>query len=467
MEQLSLEEIINAVDGEVVFKGDKTEYNAICTDTRKIQNGNIFIALKGENFNGNNFIGKASEKGAVICIGDEINDKPDDIGRHTTVIKVKDTNKALKDLAKYYRSKLHIKVIAVTGSTGKTSTKDLIAAVLSEKYSVFKTEGNFNNEIGLPLMIFKLDRSYDVAVLEMGMSHFGEIHNMADVARPDIAVITNIGISHIEYLKTRENILKAKMEITDFFNKDSILIVNGDNDLLSKMNYTDCKFFKVGTDESFDLNARKIELGEQSISFDLFEKNKSLVKKFNVDIPGRHNVLNSLLAISCGRTLNMNFSDIQKGIKNLQSTSMRLDIIREGKFTIVNDCYNASPDSMVAAVDVLKNIKCKRRIAVLGSMLELGNNSFKEHKDIAVYCAENNIDILVSIGMFNKAYSEGFSSETKNSKFQEKIYKGFENYEEAVEYLLSILEAGDVVLVKASRSMKFEKIVKELMKNNS
>lgn len=253
MENIKLEEIIKAVNGELVITGEKDEYNSVSTDTRKIEKGDIFIALKGENFNGNNFVEMAIEKGAALCIVSEINFSEGKVSKSSYVIKVENTNKALLDLAKYYRSKLDIKVVAITGSTGKTSTKDLVAAVLSEKYKVFKTEGNFNNEIGLPLMIFKLDKSYDIAVLEMGMNHFNEIHNMAEAAKPDIAIITNIGISHIENLGSRENILKAKLEITDFFCKDSILIINGDDDLLSNFESDKFKVYKIGTDKNLIL----------------------------------------------------------------------------------------------------------------------------------------------------------------------------------------------------------------------
>lgn len=263
MEFIKLEEIIKAVNGELVITGEKDEYNSVSTDTRKIKRGDIFIALKGENFNGNNFVETAIEKGADLCIVSELGFDKEKINKSSYIVKVENTNKALLDLAKYYKSKLGIKVVAITGSTGKTSTKDLVAAVLSEKYKVFKTEGNFNNEIGLPLMIFKLDKSYDIAVLEMGMNHFNEIHNMAEAAKPDIAIITNIGISHIENLGSRENILKAKLEVTDFFDNDNALIINGDNDLLSDFESDKYKVYKIGTENKFDFNGQKLILEEE------------------------------------------------------------------------------------------------------------------------------------------------------------------------------------------------------------
>ncbi len=319
MENVKLEEIIKAVNAELVITGEKDEYNSVSTDTRKIEKGDIFIALKGENFNGNNFVQTAIEKGASLCIVSEINFDKEKICKSSYIIKVENTNKALLDLAKYYKSKLDIKVVAITGSTGKTSTKDLVAAVLSEKYKVFKTEGNFNNEIGLPLMIFQLDKSYDIAVLEMGMNHFNEIHNMAEAAKPDIAIITNIGISHIENLGSRENILKAKLEVTDFFSKDSILIINGDNDLLSNFQSDKYKVCKIGTEKKFDFNGENLNLEEESIEFDILEQGETAYKGFNVNVPGKHNVLNSLIAIACGKVLDMNYEQIQTGIKKFKS----------------------------------------------------------------------------------------------------------------------------------------------------
>ncbi|MGO5065668.1 MULTISPECIES: UDP-N-acetylmuramoyl-tripeptide--D-alanyl-D-alanine ligase [unclassified Clostridium] len=456
MEFIKLEEIIKAVNGELVITGEKDEYNSVSTDTRKIKKGDIFIALKGENFNGNNFVETAIEKGADLCIVSELGFDKEKINKSSYIVKVENTNKALLDLAKYYKSKLGIKVVAITGSTGKTSTKDLVAAVLSEKHKVFKTEGNFNNEIGLPLMIFKLDKSYDIAVLEMGMNHFNEIHNMAEAAKPDIAIITNIGISHIENLGSRENILKAKLEVTDFFDKDNALIINGDNDLLSDFESDKYKVYKIGTENKFDFNGQNLILEEESIEFDILEQGKIAYKNFKVNVPGKHNVLNSLTAIACAKILDMDYKNIQNGIKNLKATSMRLDIIRENGFTIINDCYNASPDSMKAAIDVMKNINGKRTIALLGSMMELGNESYKAHREVSEYAKEKEIDLLFSIGEFNEAYREGFEEVNKDN------YKSFLNNKEAAKYIKNIIRDDDVILVKASRTMRLEEIVEEL-----
>lgn len=458
MERLTFEEIIEAVKGEVAIKGSDIEFNAVSTDTRKIEMGNLFIALRGENFNGNDYIALASEKGASLCIADEIKFKEEDLKSNTTVILVKDTKVALLDLAMYYRSKLLVKMVGITGSTGKTSTKDLTAAVLSSKYKVFKTKGNFNNEIGLPLMMFQIDNSYDIAILEMGMSNFEEIHRLAKVAKPEIGIITNIGISHIENLKTRENILKAKMEITDFFNKDSLLIVNGDNDLLNTVNSQDYRVIKTGIENGIEYVAKDVLLEENSVSFSVAEQGEAEQYGVSVDVPGKHNVLNSLLAIACGRALNLSYKDIAKGIKNLETTSMRLDIVKGTKFTIVDDCYNASPDSMIAALEVLTNLKGKRKIAILGTMKELGDKAYEAHRKIGEHAKEKGIDLLITVGEFNNAFGEGFNNVDKHISSI--------NDEEAFKCIKEYIKEEDAVLVKASRSMKFETIVNKLKNIN-
>lgn len=471
MEKITIEEILQAVEGKLVVEGTvntedniETEYgnitfSGVSTDSRKIEKNNIFIALKGENFNGNDYILQAIKAGAALSIIDEIKFNKDDINSSMSVIIVNDTRKALLSLAKFYRSKLSTKIIGITGSTGKTSTKDLTAAVLSSKFKVFKTLGNFNNEIGLPLMIFKLDNSFDAAVLEMGMSNFQEIHRLADVSRPDIALITNIGLSHIENLKTRENILKAKLEITDFFDSEKVLILNGEDELLKDVETIDYKILKTGTDLGFDFCAKDINLSESSIGFTLYEKEGNITEQFTIEIPGKHNILNSILAIACGRLFGMDYAAIKEGLKNLQTTSMRLDIVRCDKFTIIDDCYNASPDSMKAALDVVSNMKGQRRIAVLGTMRELGDSSYEAHKEVGKYAKDKKIDVLLTTGEFSDAFKEGFEKDsTANSII------AFKNSNDLIEYLKKNICEDDLVLIKASRYMKFENIVSEIKK---
>ncbi len=452
--ELSFKEIVDSIDGKVIIQGENKEFNKICTDTRKIEKNNIFLALKGERFNGNKYAKAALEKGASIAIIDEEIEDLEECNGLGTIIKVNNGNEALLSIAKYYREKLGLKVIGITGSTGKTSTKDVLASFLSEKYKVFKTKGNFNNHIGLPLMILELDSSYDVAVLEMGMSNLGEIHTLANCARPDIALITNIGLSHIENLKTRENILKAKMEITDFFNENNVLIVNGEDEYLSKIENKNYKVLKVGYNKSFDFVGKEIELDDNKTSFTAISKNEEC--RFDLPMVGAHNVLNSLLGIAASNELNVKLQDMKHGLSNIEATSMRLEFINANNFEIINDCYNASPDSMKAAIDVLKSRKGKRKVAILGTMNELGSEAYNAHKEVGEY-AKNKVDLLITTGEFEDAYKSGFENESI------RIYNTKENL---INDLKNVIQKEDTVLVKASRGIKFEDIVKALEEIN-
>ncbi|NME82036.1 UDP-N-acetylmuramoyl-tripeptide--D-alanyl-D-alanine ligase [Clostridium sp. SM-530-WT-3G] len=448
---LNLNEVIQAVNGEVIVKNNEGIFNKISTDTRKIEQENLFIALKGDNFNGNNYAVSAIEKGASVVIVDEVNFKEEELNGKGTIIKVKDTRIALGDLAAYYRSKLGIKVVSITGSTGKTSTKDLIAAFLSGKYRVFKTQGNFNNDIGLPLMIFELSKDYDVAVLEMGTSNFGEIHRLASIAKPDIAAITNIGVAHIEYLKTRENILKEKMSISDFFENKNDLVINCENDMLKTVKESEkYNLQKTGYDESYDLYARNVKLTCDTTSFEVVTKSKK-THEFTLNMVGEHNVLNALLGIQIGLDLGLTFEEMEKGLENFKATSMRLEFIKKDNFTIINDSYNANPDSMKAALNVLKNYSGKRKIAILGTMGELGSHAKEAHKEVGSF-AKDRADILLTTGDFKEQYKEGFGDKTFVYDTKEDLIAG----------LKTMIKDDDTLLVKASRSAKFEEIIKEL-----
>lgn len=446
---LTLSEVLKAVDGKLIIKNNEGFFEKISTDTRKIQDNSLFIALKGNNFNGNNYVVEAIKSGATVAIVDELSFKTEELNEKGTIIKVDDTKIALGALAKYYREKLGIKVVGITGSTGKTSTKDLVAAFLSGKYSVFKTKGNFNNEIGLPLMIFELSSKYDIAVLEMGTSNFNEIHRLANIARPDMGIITNIGVSHIEYLKTRENILNEKLSITDFFNKEGILVINCENDMLKKVkDNNNFVIHRTGYYKDYDLYAENIELTEISTSFDAVN-NKGERHKFKLNMVGEHNVLNALLGIKVAENFGINFKEMEAGLNNFEATSMRLEFIKKDNFTIINDCYNASPDSMKSALSVLKTYCGNRKIAILGDMGELGDHSKIAHEEVGKD-AIGKADIVLTIGKFKENYKMGFGENTFI----------FNNKCELEQYLKNIIKTGDVILVKASRSAKFEEIVK-------
>ena len=448
--QITFNEMLKAMDGEVIVQGKEIKFNKICIDTRKVEKDNVFLAIKGANFNGNDFALKALELGASVVIIDEVKFNIEDVNVNGTVIKVKNTRQALLDLAKFYREKLGLKVIGVTGSTGKTSTKDLIAALLSDKYKVFKTKGNFNNDIGLPLMILELTCDYDVAVLEMGMSSLGEIELLADVARPDIGVITNIGLSHIENLKTQENILKAKMEISTFFNENNVLIVNGEDEFLKNISGKSFKVKKIGYNHEYDVYASNIILREDSVKFTA----NCGDDKFDFELPmaGKHNVLNMMLAIDIAKNLNVSLKDMNEGLSNLKATSMRLETEKTNKITIINDCYNASPDSMKSSIEVLMTKAASRRVAILGDMYELGSKTEEAHEEVGSF-AKGKIDLLIVIGENVNNYENGFGSEH---------IRKFASKDDFFEEVDNLINKDDVILVKASRGMRFEEIISKL-----
>lgn len=451
MLELNLQEIVKATKGALLKEADVKEIKAVSTDTRKIEEGTMFIALKGENFNGNNYVLDAFNKGAKIAIVDEVKCDLNELKEDVALIKVQNTGRALMDLAKFYREKLGLKVVGITGSAGKTSTKDLVAAVLSDKYKVFKTKGNFNNEIGLPLMILELDSTYDVAILEMGMRGLGQIKELAEIASPDLGIITNIGISHIEILKTRENILKAKMEIATFFDKNNTLVVCGNDDFLGALPEAQYKIVKTGVGENFEIGAKNIALEELSSKFTVYDGEKE--EEFSLDMPGEHNISNLMLGIAIAKELGVSFEEMKRGLKNIEATSMRLELIKKDGFSILNDCYNSSPVAVKSAIDVMKNIEGKRRIAVLGTMRELGHKSEEAHREIGKYAKENGIEKVLCFGNFSKNIKEGYGEGCT-------VY---ENKEELIKDLLNIICEGDIILVKASRSLKFEEITKALL----
>lgn len=450
MLELSLDEVVKAVDGELLKSPKEYTAKKVSTDTRKIEKDTLFIALKGANFNGNSYVKEACEKGANLCIVDELFFDLNEIKDESGIVKVKDTRKALMDLAKFYREKLGLKVIGVTGSVGKTSTKDLLAAILSSKYKVFKTKGNFNNDIGLPLMVLELDKSYDIAILEMGMSALGEIERLVNIANPDMAVISNIGICHIEHLKTRENILKAKMEITTNFSENSVLAVNGNDDMLCNVSSDKFKVIKAGIGEDFEIYAKDITINELSSDFTVVTPEGST--KLHLDMPGMHNVQNIMPDIAIARELGLTLEEIKEGLNNLEATSMRFEIIDMKDYKVIDDTYNSSPAACRTSTDVMVNLPSKRKICVFGTMKQLGEESEKEHREIGQYAKEKGIDLLLCCGDFSENIAEGFGQNCKVYKDKPSLIKD----------LKSIIQKDDLILVKASRGMHFEDIVKEI-----
>lgn len=451
MKPITLKSVAQAVNGKISDeKYNDVVIENITTDTRKIAEGDLFIPLKGENFDGHKFIEQAFEKGALCCLSAE-NTKSE-----KAVIYVSDTRKALRDLAEYYISLFDIPVVGITGSVGKTTTKDMIASVLMQKYNVLKTEGNFNNEIGLPLTVFKITEDTQVAVLEMGMNSFGEIHNLSKVAKPDIAVITNVGVSHIENLGSREGILKAKCEIFDYMKDNGTAVLNIDNDMLQTLEgKTKFNTLWYGVENKKDIYADNIvKNGVESISCDIHMKDENF--SVYIPVPGEHMVLNAMAAALVGNKLGLTVAEIKRGIEEFVPTKMRMAVVKTEKgTTIINDVYNANPVSMKAGIDVLSGGEGEK-ICILGDMFELGQFAKEMHYDTGVYAAEKKIDKIICIGEISKSMYEGALSLGGNAFY-------FETQDEFIEKgIEELVSEGATVLVKASRGMNFEKTAEKI-----
>lgn len=465
MKNLTIKNIIEVTKGKLVIGNEEKICKTYSKDTRTIKKGDCYIGIKGEKFDGSKFWETALENGAETVIVQDVDFAEKDIEKwkNKNIIKVEKTLEALYEIAKYKRNLYNIPVIAITGSVGKTSTKDMIANVVSQKYKTLKTQGNHNNNIGLPFTILEL-QDEEAMVLEMGMNHFGEISLLTSIAKPTICVITNIGTSHIGNLGSRENILKAKLEILEGL-REPVVVINNDNDLLHKWYEKNKENFNIhtyGIKEKSMLNATNTKLEEQSSSFECEINEK--VENIKVNVGGEHFILNALCALTVGTLLEIPNDKLVYGIENFELTQKRMDICNlKNDIKIINDAYNASFESMQASLHVLSEYKERRKIAVLGDMFELGEFAKELHKKVGEEVANNKIDILIANGE-NAKYIVETAKEKLNN---ENIYY-LNTKEEIEEMLQKISKPGDVILFKASNGMQFYKIAErmiELWKN--
>ena len=462
MKGMSIQAIAKACNGIVYdTNGNATESSAPCLqqevkgvelDSRKLQEGYLFIATKGERVDGHSFIPQAFEKGCYAVVCEKL---PENAAGPCIV--VEDSFKALQDIAAYYREQLCVKVVGITGSVGKTSTKEVIASVLSEKYHVLKTEGNFNNEIGLPLTVLKIRDEHEVAVLEMGINHFGEMHRLSRIAKPDVCVITNIGQCHLEFLIDRDGILRAKSEIFDYMNPKGVVCLNGDDDKLITVEKVHGKrpvFF--GKSEACDIQAVHVEnLGLEGSKAEVCENNglEEEMEPYAIRlyVPGEHMVSNALAAIAVGRALGLTRTEMINGIAGTGSVGGRSNIIRDDTLTIIDDCYNANPVSMKAAIDLLESATTKR-VALLGDMFELGEKEKELHRGVGEYLAQKEIEKVICVGNLAKEIYEGAKAGNAECHW-------YADKKELTDNIRQLIEKGDTVLVKASHGMRFAELI--------
>lgn len=453
---MKVEDIVKATNGKLLIGNLEEDCENFCTDTRKIQKGDVYVGLKGEKFNGNEYYKEALEKGAKVAVisGIEVTKEDLDKYKDKTIIEVKDSLEAFGDIAAYKRDLYDIPVVQITGSVGKTSTRDIIANVVRTQYKTLQTEGNQNNAVGLPTTLLKL-KDHEAVVVESGMNHLGEIRYLGKIAKPTVAVITNIGTAHIGFLGSRENILKAKLEILENLKPDGYIVINNDNDMLNKWAKEDTKYKKYtfGIDEKSDVMAYNIKVNENYSTYNVKINNKEYSVK--VPVSGIHFVYNSLCAIAVGNLLNIAPENIIKGIETFTLTKNRMEIdkIKDG-VTVINDAYNASYDSMKAAIEYLQGLPGERKIAVLGDMFELGKFSEEIHRKVGIEVFTHKIDMLVTVGKESKYIAE----EVKYLGMSKDNVASFDTTEEAINYLNKTLRKNDVVLLKAANGMHFSKI---------
>lgn len=444
IEPLKLSEIINATGGTLLSGNADVIITSVTTNSKKATEGSLFVPLIGENADGHNYISGAISNGAAasLTMKDALHD--------TNLVKVSDTRLMLSKIANLYRSKFDITLIALTGSVGKTTTKEFCANVCDQKKVTVRTDKNYNNDIGMPFTLFKLNSSTEAAVVEMGMSNFGEIELLSKTAKPDIAIITNIGTAHIEFLKSRDGILKAKTEILTGLKEDGIVILNGDDDkLITLKGKLKQKTIFIGIEnESCDIVAKNITQTEDGIKFSISGH------EFLIPIFGIHNVYNALCAYVLGKIFDMSDEEIQKGYLSYKSDGIRQTIIKKDTFTIINDCYNANPQSAKSSLDVLKSIEAKRKIAILGDMKELGEQSNVLHMEVGEYAIKSGADVIIALGDESRAILEG----AKNAKKGDEEFYHFDTTEEIVSHIKATQKEGDLYLIKGSHSMHMEKI---------
>ena len=453
LQPITIEEIEQATGGRLLRGNRKDGVSSVSTNSREVRKGALFVPIIGEKVDAHRFIPMAIDSGAAAVFTQEHEKAQDD---NAAWIKVRDTREALQKLAAYYRRKIGLPVIGITGSVGKTSTKDMVSACLSGAKRVMKTAGNQNSQIGVPLTMFRMDKSFDLAVVEMGMSEFGEMQRLSAIASPNRAIVTNIGISHIEQLKTQENIRKEKLHIIDSFDENGVLYLNGNDRLLAALMGTlPCKTVYYGTESFCDVRAENSKTFENATEFTLVCGN--LKEKITLPVLGEHNVFNALAAIAVARDIGLTMEEIQRGLSSYQSAAMRQQVSRVGDITLIDDTYNASPDSVKSAVGVLLSMNNKgKKVAVLADMLELGDYAQSAHTEVGEFCANMGVDFVVTVGELSRFIAQGATQAGVTH------CRDFDNNEKAIEYLKRELRAGDAVLIKGSRGMHCDEIVKAL-----
>ncbi|CAM4301890.1 UDP-N-acetylmuramoyl-tripeptide--D-alanyl-D-alanine ligase [Bacillus manliponensis] len=454
MIQRTLKQIEQMVGGTgLLEKWKDVVVKGVAIDTRTIEHGNLYTPIQGERFDGHSFARKAMENGAVATLWKkDVPNPPSEL----PVIFVEDTLEALQTLAKSYRDQLQAKIVGVTGSNGKTSTKDIVMSLLETTFKVQKTEGNFNNHIGLPLTILKVEEDTEIVVLEMGMSGLGEIELLSKIARPNAAIITNIGEAHLMDLGSRDAIADAKLEIVAGLQADGLFVYNGDEPLLTtkvpSMNLA-AKTVTFGDGKINDYYPTSVTLEATGTHFEMNYQENTV---FYLPVLGKHNVYNALASMAVAKFFGVTWDNMKQGLLQLKMTGMRMEIVKTGEgLTLINDAYNASPTAMEAALHLMNGLDgFRKKVVILGDMLELGDEEEKFHYEIGKAIDPNHISYVFTYGTLGKHIADG-----AKGQFSSECVKAYQNKEELVKDLKKIVDVKDVVLVKASRGMKLEEVI--------
>ena len=453
MIEIKVREVLGICNAKLKQGSPETVIKSISTDSRNIKHGDVFLALKGPNFDGADYVQQALQNGAAGYICERTNEDAD------LAIKAEDPLKFLHLLAKHILQKVDPKVIAVTGSTGKTSVKDMLRSVLSQKYDVVASKANYNNEIGLPLTILSIAPDTQVVILEMAMRGLGHIDELCRIAQPDLAVVTNIGNSHIELLGSKENIIKAKAEIIACLKDNGTLFVNADDESTPVLRELAGLKNIISFGKSADVSCEQKSIDELARYTLIITAGKEQ-QEINMPIPGMHHALNACAVAAVALHMDMSFAQIKKGIEEFELSPGRMEVFQENGLIILNDAYNSSPDSALPALDTLKSISSKRKIAILGSMLELGKSAKDEHERIGRHVAYLELDGLITVGDMAKRFKSG----AVKAGMSEKIIKSFSDYSELEKEIDSLTRSSDAILVKGSRKIELENIVYYLQK---
>lgn len=470
MKELTIREIANGAKGTLVRGSEEQTVKRIVIDSREARAGDLFIAIIGERQDGHKFAKSAVEAGcrALLLSDDSVIEEISEAFRDVAVIKTDNTVKGLQELARWYLSQFSVKRLAVTGSTGKTTTKEMLYTICSARFRTVCNRGNLNNEIGMPLSAFLVEEDTEVAIFEMGMSSMGEIRVLADIVRPQIGIITNIGTSHIEFLKSQDNILLAKMEITDFMSEDDLLIVNSDNPYLTTKAVSACmqdkyrenyryggNFDIVTAGENVEADCYLSELrdlGDAGIAFRLEFQDQD--EDFRLPLLGQHNAYNAMVAVAAAMSIGVTMREAEEALAEMTPTARRLNVEEKNGIKLIDDTYNASPDSMMAAVDVLSSVAGRRKIAIFADILEMGDAAPDYHKIVGIYGVKKKLDVIIAIGPSAKYIAEG----ARSVRGGETRIIWHETKEPVLAGISQMVRKGDVVLVKGSNSTNMTEV---------